>query len=317
MNTVPAPQKPSTKEPSANDMPHLETSNIRFSRILVATDFSKAADEAVKTAVSIATIFHSQIYLVHAADITVFAGPGSGPLPPTVLEANLAAARARLDRLVFDDPRLRKLKPRMVVAYAEPTELIEEVVEDKKIDLVLVGSHGPKGVERLLLGSVAEAALGRSTCPVLIVGPQCRAEENPFCSILFATDLTPTGLRAAQYASALAEQAHGKLTYLHVIDERSTWPVPSESGSEDSVEHRLAELLPAEARQHCRPRIRVESGDPAETIAKVAREECAGLLVIDLKERRPLLADHATWSTLSRVIGSVHCPVLGVREHVH
>jgi nucleotide-binding universal stress UspA family protein len=105
----------------------------------------------------------------------------------------------------------------------------EHIASDEKVDLIVLGSHGSSGLERLALGSVAETVLRKAACPVLVVGPNCRTEQHPFRSILFATNLETTGLRAAQYASALLEHVHGRLTLLHVIEkpdkclERGVW----------------------------------------------------------------------------------------------
>lgn len=301
---------------SVQDAPHLATTGICFERILVATDFSPAAAHALKTAIDVAQLFHSRLYLVHASEMLVFASADAGPLPIEVLNANLDAARAIVADLVHADPRLEALQPEIVVNYATPVDLINEVAREEKIDLIIVGSHGAAGVERLALGSVAEAVLRKSSCPVLIVGPHSRIESDPFCSILFTTDLATTSLRAAQYAAALAEGESGKLTVLHVVDQHSPWPfLKAKAACDISEKQQLEELLPADIRRHCKERVRVEYGDPAKVITQVADEECAGIVVVGLKDRSAL-ADRATWSTLSHIIHNLHCPVLGVRGHI-
>jgi len=57
------------------------------------------------------------------------------------------------------------------VAYADAVDLIEHMASEEKIDLIVLGSHGSSGLERLALGSVAEAVLRKAGCPVLVVGP--------------------------------------------------------------------------------------------------------------------------------------------------
>lgn len=299
-----------------SEVPHLATTPVHFARILVATDFSPQADQALKTAYDLARIFGSQLYLVHAIDPMVIAATQVGPAPAEVMQSTLDTAQSRLRGLVLSDPRLKKMQPRLNVGFSTPLDLIHEVTHRENIDLVVVGSHGLKGMERLALGSVAEAILRKSTCPVLIVGPQCKAEADPLCSILLATDLAPTGLRAAQYAASLAESAHGKLTVLHADEGSSTWPfLPSEIACDRAEGSELTQLLPIDIFEHCKPRFRVECGDPADVIPIVAEEECASLVVVGLRDRSAL-ADRAPWSTLSRLIRDLHCPVLGVRGHL-
>src|SRR6202008_1482368 len=98
-------------------------------------------------------------------------------------------------------------------------------------------------LERLVLGSTAETVLRKTTCPVLVVGPNCRAEQHPFRSILFTTDLETTGLRAAQYASALSEHVHGRLTLLHVIENQKDVPNVESGITENRLKQELLSLL--------------------------------------------------------------------------
>lgn len=291
---------------------HLATSEILFSRILVATDFSKPAHQALKVAITLSQNFGAKLYLVHASVATPW-GAETGPLPVEVLDAELEADKEEMQQLVQNEPELRVLSPRVVVAYSEPINLIQGVSTEEGIDLIVVGSHGASGLERLVLGSVAEAVMRHTTCPVMIVGPNCTVEQHPFRSVLFATDLKTTGLRAAQYASALAERFHGKLTILHVADPNFEDHKKVER-VKNHIQQQLAELTPSDVAQYCETQMRLEYGKPAETITSIARMECASMIVVGLRDRA--LADHATWSTLSYLIREARCPVLGVRDHL-
>src|SRR6185437_1656688 len=205
--------------PAVDQEPHLATSEIIFSRILVATDFSQPATQALKMAILISQTFGAKLSIVHAEALVGY-GIDTGAVPLEALNAGLDADKEQINQLVLSEPGLSQLKPSVTIAYAMPIDLINEVSRKDKIDLIVVGSHGASGLERLALGSVAEAVLHQATCPVLIVGPQCQPEHYPFRSILFATDLKTTGLRAAQYATGLAERFHSKLTLLHVMKQR-------------------------------------------------------------------------------------------------
>jgi nucleotide-binding universal stress UspA family protein len=299
--------------PLFDEGPHLATSEIRFTRILVATDFSKPAELALKTAIAISELFDSKIFIVHATSPFVY-GTGTEALPLEVYNVNLDAAIEKMHQIVEGEPALGKREPKTIVAYAGAVELIEQVTHDENIDLIVVGSHGASGIERLALGSVAETILRRATCPVLIVGPHSKAELHPFRSIVFASDLETTGLRGAQYAAALAESVHGKLTLLHVLKESASQPDTTAEVAEDHAMHELQRLLPPDIDRYCKATVRVEYGSPAEAIAGVALSESASLIVVGLRDR--VLADHTPWSTLSHVIREVTCPVLGVRGHL-
>jgi nucleotide-binding universal stress UspA family protein len=287
--------------------PHLATSGILFNRILMATDFSQPADQALKTAIVISRLFASKLFLVHAAT-------RDASVPMQSLHANLDAAKEQINQLISSEPGLRELAPKVTVAYAGARGLIDQVAGEEKIDLIVVGSHGASGLERLALGSVAEATLHQAKCPVLIVGPNCTADYHPFRSIVFATDLKTTGLRGAQYAAGLAERFHTDLTFIHVMSHKAAARIVEIEVIEDRIKQQLQELFPPDVEQYCKAKVRLEEGKAAETIAAVAKSERASLIVVGLRDH--VLSDHAPWSTLSHVIREVKCPVLGVRGHL-
>jgi nucleotide-binding universal stress UspA family protein len=233
------------------------------------------------------------------------------PVPQEIL-TGLDADREQMNQLVLSEPGLSALAPKIVVSYADAVSLISGVSKEDKVDLIVVGSHGASGLERLVLGSVAEAVMHQASCPVLIVGPNCKQEQHPFRSVLFATDLKTTGLRGAQYAAGLAERFHSRLTFLHVMSQDF-----ESHGERELVKNRvrqeLAQLLPSDVEGYCRTKMTVEFGNPAKTITCVAKTECVSMIVVGLRDR--VLADHAAWSTLSYVIREANFPVLGVRGH--
>ncbi len=294
----------------ADQAAHLGTTEILFQRLLVATDFSKPADIALKLATTIAYLFGSRVCLVHAITPPLYQVDGV-IVPPDLLQADLETSTANMQDLIERTPELKALKPTVRVGYADPINFIQQVSLEEKPDLIVVGSHGASGLERLALGSVAEAVLHKATCPVLIAGPRCKAEKHPFRSVLFATDLKTTGLRGAQYATGLAERFHAELTLLHAMDRKFIPPGLEPEIVRERIWEQLRHLLPSDLDHYCKSQIRLEYGDPAQVINGVAESECASLLVVGLRDHA--LADHAPWSTLSHVIREVTCPVLGVR----
>jgi nucleotide-binding universal stress UspA family protein len=293
---------------------HLATSDIRFKRILVGIDFSEQAALALKTAIAVGEIFGSEIFLVNAVSLFAYEA-GQEPILPEMISAEIDSAKEEMRQIVVGDPRLNGLRLKTTVAYAGAVDLIEQVASEEKVDLIVLGSHGSSGLERLVLGSVAEAVLRKAACPVLVVGPNCRAELHPFRSILFATDLETTGLRAAQYASALSEHVHGHLTLLHVIENQTNVPSVESGLTENRLKQELQSLLPSDVGLFCESKVRLEYGSPAELIPVVAESEAASLIVVGLRNQSAL-ADHSPWSTLSRVIRESRCGVLGVRGHL-
>jgi len=304
----------STEIEKAGENLHLATTDIQVKTILVATDFSKPAEQALKTAIAISQAFGSELILVHAA-LPFYYGADLGMIPDDVLDVNLDVAREKMETLVASDPTLQALHPTTAVEYGDALDIINQTAYDENVDLIVVGSHGASGVERLAIGSVAECVLRNAACPVLIAGPNCQAESSPFRALLFATDLTPSGLRAAQFASSLAERFHSKLTMLHVMESKKRIPGVEPELIADRVTEELQRLLPADIGQQCKTNVRVEYGNAAEAILDVARQERASLVIVGLQQRG-LLSDHAPWSTLSHLTHGLGCALLGVRAHL-
>jgi|UPI00047DE7FE nucleotide-binding universal stress UspA family protein len=303
-----------TTEIAANmsdSVSRLPITDVTFARILVATDFSEQANQALKFAISTSHLFGSKLTLVHASSL-VLRGTDNEPISAEILEANLDADRKEMEQLVLNDPELGRLRPHIVVAYGDPKDLIKNIALDDKADLIIAGSHGASGLERLALGSVAESLLHQESRPVLIVGPKCKVAPDPFRSILCATDLRTTGLRGARYAASFAKHAHGKLTLLHVEESRPESDGEGNKPAHEQIFQDLRQLVPADVENHCTVQLRLEQGKVAETITNVAHSECTSLIVVGLQDR--LFADHLPWSTLSYLVRESPCPILGVRN---
>lgn len=92
-------------------------------------------------------------------------------------------------------------------------------MERHDIDLIVTGSQGRHGVQKLLSGSVAEEISRLAACPVLLIGPEVAIEpeaEVPLDRILYATDFSPESRRAMDYAYALARAYGAHLYFLHI-----------------------------------------------------------------------------------------------------
>ena len=99
-------------------------------------------------------------------------------------------------------------------------EILEQA-DSMKADLLVIGTHGRSGFERLVLGSVAEKVLRKASCPVLIV-PKRLPDAVParpvlYKRILCPVDFSDSSLHALKYAMSMAQEADGQLTVLHVV----------------------------------------------------------------------------------------------------
>lgn len=146
-------------------------------KILVATDFSEVADQAIDAAGVLAAKLGAQVLLVHARPAV--ADEAFGDLPPE-MRTYTRGLRARLEQEAADAAEeLERRAARLPAGVAAKTAMLvgriaEAVVREarqSKVDLVVLGTHGRGAVGRAILGSVAHELLRTSPIPVLLVGP--------------------------------------------------------------------------------------------------------------------------------------------------
>jgi nucleotide-binding universal stress UspA family protein len=141
-----------------------------YTKILVPTDFSVHADEALDTAIDLAGRYGASITIMHAFEPVIYAFP----------EASGIYAGLQLADAVEDiDKELEKRTQRALAKGAKnvamtqrsgfPPGEIADFAKDGGYDLIVMGTHGRRGFSRLMMGSVAERVLRIAPCPVLTV----------------------------------------------------------------------------------------------------------------------------------------------------
>ncbi len=218
------------------------------------------------------------------------------------------------------------------VARGRVWEVLASLVEEKSVDLIVVGTHGRRGLKKLVLGSTAEQVFRLARCPVLTVGPRTTNADMAQASVapvLFATDFSFGSRHALPYALSLARANHSRLILLHAVAPImrfvtaavDTEPVNMEITAELTAEalasarQQMSELISAEMKQESEPEVIVECGTPAETILRIAASKQAGLIVMGAhRASLHLVASHVPWATASAVVCEAPCPVLTVRS---
>jgi nucleotide-binding universal stress UspA family protein len=292
---------------------HLGTSPIRIRRILAATDFSEQATLALKIAARLAKQLRSRLYVLHTVVPQVYT-PGIGVLAPVLQEVDLEGAREQLHEYAIKIPEVRTVKHEEIVLNDTVIEAISGEVESKIIDLVVMGSHGRGGLGKLLLGSNAENAIRHLHCPILVVGPRSASRHWPLKSMVFATDLTVGSLRAAQYATSIAQESGAALTLVHVLAKPREEDHDRSKVEQEAME-KLRQLIPSDIQLAKQVHFEIATGGRADQILHFANHRKAGLIVMGVRERGAL-ANHASWATLSEVIHTAHCPILAVPPHL-
>ncbi len=132
-------------------------------RILAPTDFSVRSLAALEHAEDVARTYEAELIVVHVEEI---------PLTPSELVGLTGGAAEREVARVVSHLRADDVRARGVMRAGAPAAEILKVADDEKVDLIVVGTHGRKGVPHLLLGSVAEQLVRDARCPVLTVRPK-------------------------------------------------------------------------------------------------------------------------------------------------
>ena len=141
-----------------------------FKRIILATDLSPASEPALKEAIGLAKENGAQLLIAHAYQ------------PPSVVGAQSISAgvyeewdqtiraevKGRLQKLV-ENAAKEGVKAEPLVLTGAPYEAIAEAARSNDADLVVLGTHGRKGVSRFFLGSVAARVISTAPCPVMTV----------------------------------------------------------------------------------------------------------------------------------------------------
>lgn len=283
---------------------------ITLKHLLFATDFSSASLAALPHVGALARHYGSKVYLAHVIEPEGYPSMlRLGPVSGTFREADHDIQQ----QLVYlsQSKLLAGVPHEVLVLHGELSHALGEVIRQQSIDLVVVGTHGRSGFKRFLLGSAAEKIFRHAACPVLTVGPRTyrvRGTEAGFRQILYPTDLSEQGGNAARYAISLAAEYSAHLTVLHISPD----PIVTDELLARELEQKMQRLVPAEAEPWCNADYLVDHGDTAETILKVAREELADLIVLDIRQPGALAMFLET--TAYQVVAEAGCPVLTVRD---
>jgi nucleotide-binding universal stress UspA family protein len=141
---------------------------INFHHILVPVDFEPSSRHALDAAIDLALKFDARLTVLHAWDLPMYAYSNSLYLSTDIWTTLEHAAKEQLDAELAD---VQKRLPRAEALLARgpaPTEILA-AVERVKADLVIVGTHGRRGLNRAFLGSVAESVVRGSKVPVLVM----------------------------------------------------------------------------------------------------------------------------------------------------
>ena len=309
------------------------TRGLQVRNILCPVDFSEFSSVALRYATSLGHHFGARIFLHHTLQIPqdLLLGSMEATVVQGAYDAQLQADKEKLTAMVESAAsEQQEIVP--LLSEGEPITNILEIIKAQQIDLLVMGTHGHKGFNRLVLGSVTEQVIHEAICPVLVVSKAglrkggfitpSSLEPLPLRTILLATDFSGSSDRAMSYALRWASEWGGKVVVLHAVE--SVPPItqgrvdlfpeynPSFEQQIAKAWEKIRQLVPETAGKTCEVVHEIRHGHPKEEILRVAGEKGADLIVMGARGLGP--GQHAWGSNSSAVVRAGNFPVLVVRQ---
>lgn len=283
--------------------------------ILFATEVP-ANDKAFSYALAQAREFDADLILFHAYDTLVVSASETSGIRYFDYSA---AAKAEIKHLepLAERARAAGVRTEVVVRPGLPADQIVVLVHERQIDRVVMGTHSPGPIGKLLVGSVAEAVLRTSAVPVMIVGPHVadgRSHNFETRTILCAVSMLDTSAVVATFAASLAQQHNARLILQHVIKPQERSQILA-GRSIDQIESDLISLVPAELQEQIDIQAIVVPGDPTEELLYQARLQQADLIVLGAQGASAFAAI-TRHGIVYKVLAHSECPVVTLSPSV-
>jgi nucleotide-binding universal stress UspA family protein len=291
---------------------------VQIKRILCPIDFSEFSVKAYDYAQSLAWHYKPTLLLEHVIDSLTpmypyYAFPNAYIEICQQLRAN---AERQLQEFAKTHDR-RGVQPECGVQDGAAADIILNLAEAQGVNLIVMGTHGLRGIDHLTLGSVTEKVLRKAHCPVLAVRKPVHdlvtqagvPDVIRLQRILYCTDFSDPSEQALDHAVSLAREYKAELILLHVLE--------GLAGSAD-IQNEIAKgieslekCISPETRWNCKTKTVVLIGKPYQQIIEFALESQTDLIVMGVRGRHAL--DLAVFgSTTYRVVQLGPCPVLTV-----
>lgn len=286
-------------------------------RIVCPVDFSEFSRHALDHALALARWSGAGVTAVHVVPPVTYSDAVMAPALVYTPE-DCDGVRQELRQFISEECENAAVDVSVIEGSAPAAAIVGEA-NTLNADLIVIGTHGRSGLERLMLGSVTEKILRKASCPVLTV-PSAVPDAVPigpqgFTHILCGVDFTPACSKALAYAAAFARDTHARLTLMHVsdvvhvVDMESSAVVDAaiDSAVHDAARRRLDEIAPAGVTVN---KV-IGRGKAHRELLQYASDERADLIVLGVHGGPSHLFGFG--STTSHVIRTATCPVLSLR----
>jgi nucleotide-binding universal stress UspA family protein len=284
---------------------------ITIKKILCPVDFFPASEAAVNYAAGLAANYDAAIHLLHVITPIAPAAYEYVIDSTEIVKSMEESSKEEMNKLVSS------LKEAGVVAQADLQvgdvyDEIKRAIEAGKPDLIVMGTHGRRGVERWFMGSTTEKLLRHSPVPLVTISATGEKSFTAprFRRILVTTDFSDGTPDALAYAFSVAQENESRLTLLHVLhDVSADLSGKYRDSLINGVRKQLEDMVPAEAKNWCDIVTRVETGLPYRIILRTLEDERPDLLVMNI-HGKGMLDRALLGSTAERVVRAASCPVM-------
>jgi nucleotide-binding universal stress UspA family protein len=279
------------------------------STVLFASEIP-ANEEAFSFALAQAKEFGADLVLFHAYDTLVVSTAEVSGLRYYDYAAAARTEQHELEPLA-ERVRAAGVTCEVVVRAGLPADQILAFASERAIDRIVMGTHSPGPIGKLLVGSVAEAVLRSAPVPVFIVGPEVvdGAYRNfETRTILCAVSLLESSAVVAAFAAELAAQHKARLILQHVIRPQERAELLA-GHSLDQIEADLLALVPSSLQGRIAIQTIVVPGDPTEELLYQSRSQQADLIVLGAQGASAFAAI-TRHGVVYKVLADASCPVL-------
>jgi nucleotide-binding universal stress UspA family protein len=297
---------------------------VEFKHILAPTDLTEASRPALACASAFASSYGASLALLHV--VPTF---DAIQMPPATLgeSVQMVYPSSREEVLATMQSHAESVgvwaaSPYLMAEAGDPVDTIVDQAVSMPADLIVMGTHGRRGFNRLLYGSVTEQVLHRAPCPVLTVPPHSQGPlDAGFKRIVCAMDFSPAAMQALGFALDLGRRSRGVVIVHHAIE----WLADEEPRVHahfnvaeyrtyliEDARARLEEVMATEDRSRVDVQPVVSAGRAYREILKEAEARAADLIVMGAQGRGGL-GQALTGSATNQVVRAAACPVLTVR----
>ncbi|ADY30033.1 MULTISPECIES: universal stress protein [Cellulophaga] len=181
-------------------------------KIIVPVDFSDQSNKALKVAASLASKHNAELVVLHMLELNAVMISSEG-LPQEQVVFLLKLTEKRFSEFL-DKPFLKDLTVTPIIKHYKVFSEVNEVAEEHKADLIVMGSHGVDGLEEIFIGSNTERVVRNATVPVLVIKDDI--EDFTVNSIVFASSFNEDNIPAFHKVKSFANLLGAKINYVYI-----------------------------------------------------------------------------------------------------